>query len=108
MRHLAFFVMTLALLAGCASTSHYQAPFISDGCSAWPDGDWLDCCVAHDVAYWRGGPEPLRQEADMALRQCVADTGYPTMGDIMYLGVRIGGERFYPTPYRWGYGQISD
>jgi len=26
--------------------------FKSDGCSCWPDGDWLECCVKHDLLYW--------------------------------------------------------
>ncbi len=26
------------------------------------------------------------------------------MGNIMYIGVRIGGSPWLPTPWRWGYG----
>lgn len=26
------------------------------------------------------------------------------MGSIMYLGIRIGGSPWLPTPWRWGYG----
>lgn len=26
--------------------------FVSDGCSMFPDGDYRDCCVEHDKAYF--------------------------------------------------------
>ncbi|WP_119396329.1 hypothetical protein [Salinibius halmophilus] len=95
------------LLAGCASTSNpegYQSPFISDGCSRWPDADWYDCCVTHDIAYWRGGSEAQRLAADEALMQCVSDKGYPNIAELMFMGVRVGGVPYLQTPYRWGYG----
>ncbi len=28
---------------------------------------WQHCCVAHDVAYWRGGTAAQREQADSAL-----------------------------------------
>ncbi len=78
--------------------------FTSDGCSLWFDGDWLECCVVHDLAYWRGGIREERQKADRALKQCVADRGYPAMAGIMVAGVRVGGVWWLPTCFRWGYG----
>ena len=46
------------------------ARFATDGCSLFPDralvgsADWCDCCLAHDLAYWRGGTESQRLDAD--------------------------------------------
>ncbi|MGH1471820.1 MAG: hypothetical protein ACRBCS_11540 [Cellvibrionaceae bacterium] len=85
-------------------------PFISDGCSAFPDGTlaqkqlWLSCCTDHDRAYWLGGSYSQRQFADKALRQCVAQVGEPEIALLMLAGVRVGGSPFWISPFRWGYG----
>jgi hypothetical protein len=39
--------------------------FKSDGCSLWPDSEWVDCCVEHDVNYWMVVPE--RRESNQTL-----------------------------------------
>ena len=87
------------------------APFSSDGCSSFPDrspvgrADWCGCCLAHDLAYWRGGTADERLAADEALRHCVqARTGSAELADVMFAGVRIGGGPYLQTSYRWGYG----
>lgn len=97
-------------LTGC-QTSAGMAEFTSDGCSLFPDGtpsspaQWCDCCFAHDRAYWQGGTQGERQQADQALRRCVLDrTGNPALADMMYRGVRGGGSPVFPAWYRWGYG----
>jgi hypothetical protein len=85
-------------------------PFTSDGCSAFPDGTpeqqdlWLNCCVRHDHAYWKGGTYEERILADEALRECVAQVGEPEIAELMLLGVRVGGTPYLPTRFRWGYG----
>jgi len=79
-------------------------PFKSDGCSCWPDGDWLECCVKHDLSYWLGGTGEERKDADIALRKCVTEKGHSMLGQAMFLGVRIGGVWWLPTPFRWGFG----
>jgi hypothetical protein len=79
-------------------------PFTTDGCSAWPDGAWHQCCVEHDYVYWCGGSDQQREQADRVLQQCVAAAGYSAVGTIMYFGVRLGGAGFWPFPWRWGYG----
>lgn len=79
-------------------------PFTSDGCSLWPDGDWLDCCVAHDVEYWCGGDGAERRAADGRLRQCLAEAHQETLAVLMYLGARLAGAAWLPLPWRWGYG----
>jgi len=78
--------------------------FTTDGCSVWPDGDWVDCCVEHDLAYWCGGDAEARATADEGLRSCIGGLGYPRMAQWVYMGVRIGGHPLLPFPWRWGYG----
>lgn len=78
--------------------------FTTDGCSAWPDGDWVSCCVVHDFAYWCGGNAEQREAADDGMRQCLIALGYPRLAGWMYLGVRLGGHPWSPFPWRWGYG----
>lgn len=87
------------------------SPFYFDGCSTVPEGTnedpnlWCDCCLDHDVKYWKGGTFLDRRNADLEFKQCVADmSGSEALGLIYYLGVRIGGAPFYDTEYRWGYG----
>lgn len=102
--------LSVTLLSGCATTASL-APFTTDGCSLFPDRslsgrtDWCDCCVQHDLAYWRGGSADDRLRADRDLRQCVeqkADSH--ALAELMFSGVRVGGSPYWVTPYRWGYG----
>jgi hypothetical protein len=79
-------------------------PFTSDGCSLWPDGPWVNCCLDHDIAYWCGGSSEDRDRADEAFRQCVAAESSTGMGTVMFAGVRVGSLPWYPLPFRWGYG----
>jgi hypothetical protein len=73
-------------------------PFRTDGCSAWPDANWVQCCVAHDIPYWCGGSPAQRLEADRALRAC------DFWATVMYWGVRAGGPSRLPFAWRWGFG----
>ncbi|MES2624378.1 MAG: hypothetical protein V4628_03810 [Pseudomonadota bacterium] len=85
-------------------------PFISDGCSSFPDGTieqnelWLDCCLTHDRAYWKGGTFAERERADLTLEACVAKVGESEVATMMLIGVRVGGSPYWPTRFRWGYG----
>jgi len=104
-------LLAALLLASGAAIAAELHPFTSDGCSLFPDGNlespqlWCDCCLAHDLAYWRGGSEEERQRADEELRACVqARTGNKPLADLMFQGVRSGGRPVFPTWYRWGYG----
>ena len=84
--------------------------FVSDGCSAFPDGTmkqkelWRSCCVVHDLSYWMGGNYDERTEADLALRECVYHAGEPAIAELMLAGVRVGGTPWLPTRFRWAYG----
>lgn len=86
-------------------------PFDSDGCSLFPDGSinnrklWCECCLQHDIAYWKGGNKADKEQADKDLRNCVLKkTGNKMLAEIMYRGVQVGGHPIFPTWYRWAYG----
>ena len=89
-------------------------PFVTDGCSMFPDGAltdrtrWQQCCITHDFAYYAGGPEELREAADVALQQCMRAVSNVALADLVYYGVRLGGTPALPTPWRWGYGWRYD
>lgn len=107
------YTLLLAALASvCASAfASGLRDFTSDGCSLFPNGTikdrtkWCDCCLQHDIAYWRGGTEAERKKADEALQDCVIDRTKDTaLAETMYLGVRAGGHPAFPAWYRWAYG----
>jgi hypothetical protein len=109
--NLRMLMIVLAIAASGCSAQGTLKPFTSDGCSLFPDRslisstDWCDCCVTHDLAYWRGGSAEERARADHALRACVHRvTGNDALADVMYAGVRAGGGPYFFTPYRWAYG----
>ncbi len=85
-------------------------PFTTDGCSVFPEGTpeqqslWAECCISHDLAYWKGGTHDERLFADKGLETCVAKLGQPEIAKLMLAGVRVGGTPYLPTSYRWGYG----
>ena len=95
----------LSHLAEYACYDQPEIPFSSDGCSASPDGTWVECCVLHDIRYWCGGSPEDRAYADRELRECVVEKGYgEAHGLITELGVRVGGHPVLPFRWRWGYG----
>ncbi len=71
----------------------------------FPDGDYRNCCVEHDKAYYVGGSSKGRRDADDQLHKCVRAKGHKYLAPIIWVGVRIGGVPFLPTPFRWGFGQ---
>jgi len=85
-------------------------PFTTDGCSAFPNGTfeqkslWVNCCISHDFAYWKGGTNAERLKADQQLERCVKKAGEPEIAKLMLTGVRMGGSPYFITPFRWGYG----
>lgn len=99
------------LVVGCQSGGPARLrAFESDGCSMFPDGTqkepvlWRDDCVQHDFAYWKGGTCRERREADQRLRDGIRSKGKPMVAQIVYLGVRVGGHPWLPSPWRWGFG----
>jgi hypothetical protein len=80
-------------------------PFVTDGCSRFPDTEWnTSCCVEHDILYWCGGDASARREADAEFGRCVSQEKGAFVGWMMETGVRIGGHPIFPSSYRWGYG----
>jgi len=89
--------------------------FHTDGCSGgmsriWRalrghPPPWEACCEQHDRDYWLGGSAAARRRADIRLLICVAGRGHPLWAMVMYFAVRLGGARWWPSPWRWGYGQ---
>lgn len=91
-------------------TQTMPADFKSDKCSLFPDCDYGDCCVEHDKKYYFGGSFKQRRQADIALYKCVrAKKGFhhKIIAPLMYVGVRIGGVSWLPTPFRWGFGKTK-
>ncbi len=90
-----------------------KEPFVSDGCTFFPDNigdvDLTAICVEHDYAYWCGGTKEDRLAADIRLYERLCGEGLYITATIMYAGVRAGGGRYWPyspMPKRkhWGYG----
>lgn len=98
-------VLSLSQEAKADTRQDPPPDYKSDGCSLFPDGDYRDCCVAHDREYYRGGTNAERKAADKRLYECVRGKGHKYLSRMMWLGVRIGGIGFLPTPFRWGFGQ---
>lgn len=82
--------------------------FKSDGCTSFPDGDYFECCVEHDKAYYAGGSWIARWRADKKLYKCVSAKGgfkHKFIAPVMWAGVRVFGAPFLPTSFRWGFGK---
>ena len=91
-----------------ATVKTVPANFKSDGCTLFPVGCFRECCVEHDKAYFVGGTGKERRQADILLFKCVSKKKgwwHKVVASLMYVGVRIGGVAFLPTPFRWGFGQ---
>jgi len=78
--------------------------FKSDGCSMWFDNEWIECCVKHDLDYWKGGEKEERKKVDLIFKECLQKKESYILSQSMYLAVRILGQSWIPTPFRWGFG----
>jgi hypothetical protein len=71
---------------------------------------WQHCCETHDRAYYKGGSQEEKKMADKKLRDCVSEAigskylGF-FLGALMEKAVWVGGKPYFPTTYRWGYGE---
>lgn len=99
-----------------------EKPFVSDGCSWWPD-EWKSTigekvslyprCFEHDLWYWCGFPEKDNKYEQMdrfiadahLVVGVVYDTSRVELGKIMWMGVRIGGRESWNMPFSWGFGR---
>ncbi len=71
---------------------------------------WRHCCVEHDKAYYYGGSREDKLEADEVLKRCVEATlndknAGLLLGLAMQMAVTVGGQPYFITSYRWGYGE---
>ncbi len=74
-----------------------------------PELPWHQCCVEHDRAYYYGGTREQKIAADKRLKECVESVVGKELigtllGNAMQVAVHIGGQPYFATPYRWGYG----
>jgi len=86
------------------------ADFTSDGCSLFPDCNYRHCCIEHDKDYYSGGSGKERWRSDNRLYRCVRrSNGWQNeiIAPVIWLGVRVFGVSFLPTPFRWGFGRIK-
>ncbi|MEQ1643999.1 MAG: hypothetical protein ABL959_11190 [Pyrinomonadaceae bacterium] len=92
-----------------ADTRQLPADYASDNCTAFPDGDYADCCVAHDKDYFFGGTKAERKASDKRLRKCVHSKGNgwkrKFLANAIYMGVRVGGVGFLNARFSWGFGK---
>lgn len=83
--------------------------YISDKCTAFPNGNYAECCIAHDKDYFFGGAKAERKASDKRLKACVLSKGRGWkrrfLANAMYLGVRVGGVGFLKAPFSWGFGK---
>jgi len=82
--------------------------FKSDGCTFFPDGNYRNCCEAHDREYFVGGSRKERRRSDAKLFRCVwAKPKFynKLVAPVMWLGVRVGGVPCLKTGFSWGFGK---
>lgn len=91
-----FLIFTLCLAFSQKLLASELKPFATDYCTNFPEGtkdnpeQWKHCCLNHDLYMWAGGTEPERDEADLSLKECVAETGAQHIATLMYFAVRAG------------------
>ena len=103
-----FFIHFLLLAMSIAMTKsntivERKYAYTSDGCSMFIDGDYRDCCEAHDRAYWEWGRLYKKLVADAFLYACIAERWHNVRENFMFPAVLIGGNPGFPTKFRWGY-----
>ncbi|MBK6723929.1 MAG: hypothetical protein IPO41_16060 [Acidobacteria bacterium] len=101
--------LSAAAFLQVGDTRQLPGDYVSDNCSLFPDGNYADCCVAHDKDYFFGGTKAQRKASDERLKQCVLSKGSgwkrKFLATTIYLGVRIGGVGFLNAPFSWGFGK---
>ena len=105
---LIFAVLSATAVFSQSGDAQTAKPFKTDKCTLFPDGNYADCCIEHDREYHVGGSLKERRASDDLLKKCVLSKGTgwrrKLLGNMIWLGVRVGGVHFLPTPFRWGFG----
>jgi hypothetical protein len=89
--------------------------FKSDGCTGWVDSwkgvDIYSACFLHDLKYWAGHPgeDVDRLVADAEMMIDVARLQNSTnLAEVMFHGVRVGGNEKLKSSFSWGFGRFVD
>lgn len=93
------------------TSTHIQIlnPFVTDGASCCPENlndKVFLAAVIHDLRYWFGGTQDDRLLADYEfginiIKLCNLSA---IESQAMFEAVRLGGQGWMPTPWRWGFG----
>jgi hypothetical protein len=101
--------LSVTAFAQVGDTRQLPDDYVSDNCTGFPDGNYADCCKAHDKDYFFGGTRAERKGSDQRLKECVLSKGSGWkrrfLANAMYLGVRVGGVGFLKAPFSWGFGK---
>jgi hypothetical protein len=106
-----FILLTLFMNAQAIAAKDTLVPFQTDYCTGIPEGvpynrtAWKNCCLMHDMFFWAGGEKSDRDEADLGLKRCVEDKGYPKIAWVIYQAVRLGS--YSPIKFedkKWNFG----
>lgn len=105
-------LILLALCFGLNTANAFELkPFETDYCTAYAEGTrekpelWKHCCLMHDLLFWAGGSTLDRDEADLGLKSCVAETGELKQADLIYWAVRLGRQSpIHISSKQWGNG----
>lgn len=87
--------------------------FHTDYCTMYKEGPtnspeaWKECCLEHDMYYWAGGTIQNRNQADLRLKDCVEDLGYPEEAQIIYAGVKLGHLSPIKSKFPWNNGWLG-
>jgi hypothetical protein len=100
----------LLIFVGTVAHAQVLKPFVSDGCTMYPDGTrdepkkWRHCCFEHDLRYWFGGTKTEQKIADLRLKQCVTNAAGDFQGNLMYTGIRLGHLSPIKSKWHWNWG----
>lgn len=106
-----FILLTLFMNAKAFAVNDKLVPFQTDYCTSFPEGTptnpsaWKNCCLRHDMNFWAGGDKADRDEADLKLKECVEEKGYPKIAWVIYQAVRLGS--YSPIKFenkKWNFG----
>lgn len=78
-------------------------PFLPNGCSRVPDGNFKGCCDLHDLAYYVGGSLADKWSADRGLAACLAERIGGRWGQVVGGLYFAGVTAFGWTPWHWSY-----
>lgn len=106
-----FILLTLFMNTKAFAANDALVSFQTDFCTGIPEGTpsdreaWKNCCLLHDMLFWAGGDRDDRDAADLTLKTCVEESGYPHIARVIYHAVRLGS--YSPIKFenkKWNFG----